>query len=217
MLEELKARNTPCYIGKVNGHDVKVVRDTGSTSCVVKTSLVKPDQMTGDYELCMLIDGVVKRFPTAIVHLDTPYFTGEVKALCIDHPVEEVIVGNVQGVTNLVIKNGDNKIIDNHTPSCDITGDNYHHYHTDELLDKTEVNSDTTECPQNDRPSTSVLGCSIFCTFTCRGTDNQIAAVQTRAMVANEQNPVRPLNVTYIKGIDIGPDQLTEQQKADKA
>ena len=36
---------------------------------------------------------------------------------------------------------------------------------------KTEVdNSDTTECPQNDRPSTSVLGCSIFCTFTCRGT-----------------------------------------------
>ena len=36
-------------------------------------------------------------------------------------------------------------------------------------------------------------------------------------MVANEQKPVRPLNVATIKGIDIGPDQLVEQQKADKA
>ena len=45
MLEELKAGNTLCCVGKVNGHDVKVMRDTGSTPCVVKTSLVKPDQM----------------------------------------------------------------------------------------------------------------------------------------------------------------------------
>jgi len=32
--------------------------------------------MTESYELCMLIDGVVKRYPTAIVDLDTAYYTG---------------------------------------------------------------------------------------------------------------------------------------------
>jgi len=32
--------------------------------------------MTGSHELCMLIDGVVKRYPTAVVELKTPYYTG---------------------------------------------------------------------------------------------------------------------------------------------
>jgi len=45
---------------------------TGSTTCAVKSSLVKPEQMTGSYELCMLIDGVVRRYPTAVAELDTP-------------------------------------------------------------------------------------------------------------------------------------------------
>jgi len=40
------------------------LRDTESTTCVVESSLVKPEQMTGSYELCMLIDGNVKKYPT---------------------------------------------------------------------------------------------------------------------------------------------------------
>ena len=51
----------------VKSHKVKVMTDTGSTTCVVKRFLVEAEQMTGNHELCMLIDGVVKRFPTAIV------------------------------------------------------------------------------------------------------------------------------------------------------
>jgi len=45
--------------------------------------------MTGTHELCMLIDGVVKRFPTAIVKIDMPYYKGTVKALCMENPVQE--------------------------------------------------------------------------------------------------------------------------------
>ena len=45
----------------------------------------------------MLIDGTVKRFPTAIVELDTPYLSGRVQALCMDDPVHDVIIGNVPG------------------------------------------------------------------------------------------------------------------------
>jgi len=71
------------------------LRDTGSTTCVVKTELVGPEQMTGSYELCMLIDGVVKQFPTATVEIDMPFYKGHVKALCMDHPVQELIIGDI--------------------------------------------------------------------------------------------------------------------------
>ena len=81
----------------MNETTTMVLRDTGSNTCVVKSSLVKPEQMTGSYELCMLIDGVVKRYPTAVVELDTPYYTGTAKVLCMDTPVQDVIIGNIQG------------------------------------------------------------------------------------------------------------------------
>jgi len=45
----------------------------------------------------MLIDGVVKRYPTAIVDLDNPYYTGMEKVLCMDTPVQDLIVGNIPG------------------------------------------------------------------------------------------------------------------------
>ena len=61
--------DAPC--GSVNNTETIVLRDTGSTTCVVRSSLVKPEQMTGSYELCMLIDGVVKRYLTAVVELDS--------------------------------------------------------------------------------------------------------------------------------------------------
>ena len=57
--------------------------------------------MTGLYELCMLIDGVVKRFPTAIVHIDTPFYERKTKVLCMENPVQEVIVGNIPGALGL--------------------------------------------------------------------------------------------------------------------
>jgi len=45
--------------------------------------------------------------------------------------------------------------------------------------------------------------------------ENHCAAVQTRAMKAKESKPQKPLKVTTIPGLDIGPEQLTEQQKTD--
>ena len=84
-----------------DGTKTIVMRDTGSTTCVVKKSLVKPEQMTGSYELCMLIDGIVKRYPTAMVKLDTPYFSGRTKVLCMDNPVQDIIIGNIPGASGV--------------------------------------------------------------------------------------------------------------------
>ena len=49
----------------------------------------------------MLIDGVVKRFPTTFVRINTPYYKGTVKALCMENPVQELIVGNVPGAVGV--------------------------------------------------------------------------------------------------------------------
>ena len=55
--------------------------------------------MTGSYELCMLIDGVIKRYPTAVVDLETPYFRQKTKVhvLCMETPVQDIVIGNVPG------------------------------------------------------------------------------------------------------------------------
>jgi len=43
----------------------------------------------------MLTDGVVKRFPTAFVKINTPFYKHTVKGLCMETPVQELIVGNI--------------------------------------------------------------------------------------------------------------------------
>ena len=98
-LKQWKLQMIPCSEGEVNGIKTKVLRDTtGSTTCIVKTALVRPEQMTGSYGLCMLIDGVIKRYRTTVVELKTLYYTGTVKALCMENPVQDMIIGNVSGV-----------------------------------------------------------------------------------------------------------------------
>ena len=48
-----------------------------------------------------MIDGVVKRYPTAMVELDTPYFIGKTKVLCVDNPVQDIIIGNIPGASGV--------------------------------------------------------------------------------------------------------------------
>jgi len=94
-LKQWQTQMVPCSRGRINGTRTIVMRDTGSTTCVVKKSLVKPEQTTGSYELRMLIDGIVKRYPTAMVEIDTPYFIGKTKVLCMDNPGQDIIIGNI--------------------------------------------------------------------------------------------------------------------------
>jgi len=83
-------RGTPNCIGSVNDIQVSTVRDTASTTRVIKSSLVHPEQYTGFYGRCVFIDRVVKCFPTAIIKVVT-------KALCMDNPIKESIIGNIPG------------------------------------------------------------------------------------------------------------------------
>ena len=88
----------PVVDGEIGSQKVTVLRDTGCSGVVVKKSLVKSDQFTGNYRQCLLIDGTVRQFPTAKVHISSPLFVGMTEALCMETPVFDVIIGNIEGV-----------------------------------------------------------------------------------------------------------------------
>lgn len=81
------------YMGKIK---LKLLRDTGCDGVVVKKDLVPQGSFTGKYKTCVLIDGTIRRFPIAVIEVNTPYLVGKVQAKCMNSPVYDLIIG--QGV-----------------------------------------------------------------------------------------------------------------------
>ncbi|GFO01446.1 retrovirus-related pol polyprotein from transposon 297 [Plakobranchus ocellatus] len=73
------------------------MRDTGCESVVVRKQLVDASQLTGERCLLLRIDNTALLAKKAVIGLRTPFFSGEVKALCILDAICDVIVGNVEG------------------------------------------------------------------------------------------------------------------------
>ena len=90
------------YVGQTK---LKMLRDSGCEGVVVKTSLVPEKSMTGQYKTCVLIDGTIRRFPVAMIEIDTPYLTGKVLAKCMENPVYDLIVGQGVGARDLTDSN----------------------------------------------------------------------------------------------------------------
>jgi len=44
------------------------------------------------------IDGAIRWTPGAEIEIETPYYSGRVKAVCTENPLYNVIIGNVPGV-----------------------------------------------------------------------------------------------------------------------
>lgn len=91
--------NMPVADGTLQGKPVRVLRDTGCSTVVVKQDLVPAEQLTGETEICVLIDGTVRKTPVAKVYIETPYLTGEVRAVCMTNPLYDLIIGNVPNVS----------------------------------------------------------------------------------------------------------------------
>ena len=85
-------------MGKVSNHNVLTMRDSGCDGVVVKRAYVKPEQFTGGHQVCLVIDGTVRRYPVAETFIDTPFYTGKTLVSCMDEPVRDLIVGNIPGV-----------------------------------------------------------------------------------------------------------------------
>ncbi|CAG2198487.1 unnamed protein product [Mytilus edulis] len=86
-----------CAKGKLGNRVVTVLRDTGCNGVVIKKSLVSIDCFLDDYQTCVLADGSSVKVPIAIITIDSPYYQGEVKAWCMEQPLYDVIIGNIDG------------------------------------------------------------------------------------------------------------------------
>ena len=87
----------PTAIGTVNGKEVRVLRDTGCTGVVVRRSLVSDGQMLNKQSGVTLINNYKQRCPVARINIDCPFFRGTTDALCIDDPVHDLVIGNIEG------------------------------------------------------------------------------------------------------------------------
>lgn len=73
-----------------------MLRDTGGDGCIVKSSLVLPDQFTGARISLCIINNSLLSVTEAKVYVET-YFT---EWIFTDEPMVEVITGNIPGVMN---------------------------------------------------------------------------------------------------------------------
>ncbi|XP_055875981.1 uncharacterized protein LOC106078309 [Biomphalaria glabrata] len=81
-----------------NGYHTHALRDTGATKCVLLSKLVRPHQYTKRQCKVQGFGGQIKSYPTAIVHINSPYFNKKVEAIVVENGPFEVVIGNVPNI-----------------------------------------------------------------------------------------------------------------------
>ena len=64
---------------------------------IVRRELVKKDDFTGSIGYVMTIDRTLKEAPIAEIKVDTPYYMGVTKAICLRDPLFDLVIGNIPG------------------------------------------------------------------------------------------------------------------------
>ena len=81
--------------GTVADKNVKVLRDTGCTTVFISEALSNEGERTGKDQDVTLANGTTCRCPEVIIPVKTCYITGNVKALIMDNPFADLVIGNV--------------------------------------------------------------------------------------------------------------------------
>ena len=167
---------------------------------MVRTNLVRETQKTGTTSLCMLIDGTVKRYPTAIIELDTPYLSGGVQALCMDDAVHDVIIGNVPGAKDPQLNS------ESSTPMTIVP-------------DIETPNTDRVSEEEAHESENKVIGGAEYTSADMSQTDGKCeygAAVQTRAKSEEVNQKKKELKVVHVPGTEVTTEELIQLQKTDE-
>ena len=83
--------------GFVGEKPVEVLRDTGCSGVIVSKDLVPESAYTGRSQTMVMVDYSSRVVPEVKVSIDTPYYKGEVLALCVEKPLLGLIIGNIPG------------------------------------------------------------------------------------------------------------------------
>ena len=89
----------PVTAGTCNGKKVSVLRDTGSTAVLVKSSLVKPSYLTNGKTTLRFADGRTSKVPRARIYVNSDFYKGFVEAACVENLPFDVLIGNVNGAS----------------------------------------------------------------------------------------------------------------------
>lgn len=81
--------------GKVEKTKVKVLRDTGCTTIFLSEKLGELGKKTGNYRDVTLANGDNHSCLEVIVSIDTDFISGRVRALIMDNPFADLVIGNV--------------------------------------------------------------------------------------------------------------------------
>ncbi|KAG0432419.1 hypothetical protein HPB47_020857 [Ixodes persulcatus] len=96
-----EARNlmsgVPVRAGRVGKRTVTVLRDTGCSTVVVRRNLIPEEDLTGTAKAVYLVDGTDRMLPEARLWMQTPFFTGQLTAHCMESPLYDIILGNIPG------------------------------------------------------------------------------------------------------------------------
>ncbi|GFN88263.1 reverse transcriptase [Plakobranchus ocellatus] len=77
-----------------------LLRDSGCNTVGVSKSLVPPDCYTGKSILVNTFCCRDQLFPTCMINIATPYFSGDIEACLLDSPIADVILGNINGLSS---------------------------------------------------------------------------------------------------------------------
>ena len=83
--------------GFVGENPVEVLRDTRCSGVIVSKDLVPESAYTGRSQTMVMVDYSSRVVPEVKVSIDTPYYQGEVLALCVEKPLVGLIIGNIPG------------------------------------------------------------------------------------------------------------------------
>ena len=86
--------------GTVSGKEVTVMRDNGSTVCILRRCLASAHEYTGSVLHLRLIDGSMAEAPEVRVRVKTPFYSGWITAAALDTPICDLIIGNISGVVD---------------------------------------------------------------------------------------------------------------------
>jgi len=84
--------------GRVGDQVVSCVRDIGCTTGIVRSTLVKPSDMTGRRKCFRMLDGTLRQADTAIIHLESPIYSRYLECLSIASPICDVIIGSLMSL-----------------------------------------------------------------------------------------------------------------------
>src|SRR5260221_4333440 len=218
----------PITTGKINGKMGRVLRDTGATCIVVKESFVEKRQFTGGKELCVLIDGTTKLYPTAMIHLVTPYFHGKSKAIVMDNTLYDVFNGsrfdsNVdfkRAASTIQPKESAQQIllepVGKQIESVEINPSSPVAFeierYTAPILSQTSLIQEPESSPNPIQEVSNEIQEVNSQTETL-----EIQAVLTRGMKAKSQQPLKPLKTPTFQDLDLTVDEVKTLQKSDKS